>query len=391
MIETRINKNFLFYLLIAAVASLSLSLFLLQLFAGLLSVCWLMESVNNKRKALDIFAGLILIFGLIRIISIIFSQYPSVSVQSLYKDALFYFSFFAFSYYLKAFGKDRVKTAAYSFIISAAAIALIGLVLFNLKIVDRAQSFSSGYATFSSYLLAALGVFIALPFSFNKKFMLEAWSLAIALVLSGIITSMGRTNIAIAGLLFIAGISLRKINIKSALIIIILTAVITLISFNNNKAEVTQRVEHPAALSDRNILLRGAEVLAFSHPAIGFGPRTFHNIFPYKDELSDKGIGSWHNDFIQVYFESGIFGLLAFLALIFAVCYYSASLLKKKLIDKDYKQIALGILLGSAGLVLSAVTAGFIDSPVLSIEFSFLISLLAAVMYNVKNSAEQSA
>ena len=388
MIETRINKNTAFYLLIASLSSLLLSLFLLQLFTGVLSVIWLFESVKNKRKTLDIFAGLILIFGIIRILSIIFSQYPQVSVQSLYKDALFYFSFFSFSYFLKAFSKDKVKTAAYSFIISAAIISLIGLVLFNFRLADRAQSFSSGYATFSSYLLAALGVFIALPFSFNKKYDLISWSLGIALILSGIITSMGRTNIAIAGFLLVAGLILKKISLKSALIIIILTSVITLISFNNNKIEVTQRVEHPAALSDRNILLKGTKALALEHPLLGFGPRTFHNIFPFADELSDKGIGSWHNDFIQVYFESGILGLLSFLAIIFAVFYYAVLYLKKKQLDNDYNQIVLGVLLGFAGLILSAVTAGFIDSPVLSIEFSFLISLLAAVIYHSKYSTK---
>ncbi len=386
MIETRINQKITFYLFIASVASLLLSLFLLQLFVGFLSILWLFESIKSKRKALDIFVGLILIFGFIRILSIIFSQYPSVSVQSFYKDALFYFSFFAFSFYLKVFSKSKIKIIAYSFIISAAVIAIIGLVLFNLKLYERAQSFSSGYATFSSYLLAALGVFIALPFSFNKKYDRTLRILGMALILSGIITSMGRTNIAVAAFLFVAGLFLKKINIKSALIIIILTSAITLISFENNKFEIHKRVEHPATLSDRNILLKGAEALVLNHPVLGYGPRTFHNIFPYTNQLSDKGIGSWHNDFIQVYFESGILGLLAFLAIIFSIFYYSVVYLKKKHSDKDYNDIVFGIILGTGGLVLSALTAGFIDSPVLSIEFSFLISLLAAIIYHTDYS-----
>jgi O-antigen ligase len=353
---------------------------------GLLSIIWLIESFENKRKAIDIFFTLILIFCIIRILSIIFSQYPAESVKSFYKDALFYLSFFSFSYYLKSFGKEKIKSISYVFIISAAVISLIGLILFNLKLVERAQSFSSGYATFSSYLLAALGVYIALPFNNKNKYNWIFWSLGLSIILAGIITSMGRTNIAIAILLFIIGISFKKIKPKAAVLILIFTAVLSLISFQNNKLEVTQRVEHPTVLSDRNILIKGALDLAFCHPILGFGPRTFHNIFPYVNELSDKGIGSWHNDFIQVYFESGILGLIAFLSIIIVFIFYSIKYLRNHKTNSEFNEIVFGLLLGFIGLVLSALTAGFIDSPVLSIVFAFLISLLSAILFHSEYS-----
>jgi O-antigen ligase len=382
MISTKFNYKIPFYLLIASVCSLMLSLFLLQLFAGLISILWLIESFENKRKAIDIFFTLILIFGVVRILSILLSQFPAESVKSFYKDALFYLSFFSFSYYLKALGKERIKFITFIFIISGVVISLIGLTLFNLKLAERAQSFSSGYATFSSYLLAVLGVYIALPFNNKNKFNWLLWPLGISFILSGIITSMGRTNIAIAILLFIIGISFKKIKLKAAVLIFIFTAVFSLISFQNNKVEVKQRVEHPTVLSDRNILIKGAIDLAFDHPVFGFGPRTFHNIFPYTNELSDKGIGSWHNDFIQVYFESGILGLIAFLSIIFAFIFYSIKYLRKHKTSIESNEIVFGILLGFLGLVLSAITAGFIDSPVLSIVFAFLISLLSAIIFH---------
>jgi len=34
--------------------------------------------------------------------------------------------------------------------------------------------------------------------------------------------------------------------------------------------------------------------------------------------LPDQGVGSWHNDYLQVYMESGLVGLLAFVAIIAA-------------------------------------------------------------------------
>ncbi len=380
-LTSRFDARVPFFLLASTVCSMMLSLFLLQLFAGLLSILWLFESIENKKKAFDIFTLLIVIFGAVRILSILFSQFPSDSVQSYYKDALFYFSFFSFSFYLKALRKERMEKIAYIFIISAIAISIIGLVLFNLKLVERAQSFSSGYATFSSYLIAALGLYIALPFKSGRKYAWQGWAIGMALILSGVVTSMGRANIFIAGLLFIAGMVFRKIKIKPAIVIAVLTVVISFASFEMNKREITNRVENPATLSDRNILIKGAIDLAGVHPLLGFGPRTFHSIFPYSNLLSDKGIGSWHNDFIQVYFESGILGLLSFLAIIGAFIFFAFNYLRQHRQNSNFKDITLGTLLGFIALVLSALTAGFIDSPVLSILFAFLISVLSSILY----------
>ncbi|MHB1687122.1 MAG: O-antigen ligase family protein [Ignavibacteriaceae bacterium] len=382
MISSKFNLKIILYLFIATVFSMLISLFLLQLFAGLLSLFWLFESGKSKKDAMDIFSWLIIIFGVVRIISIFFSNFPSVSYQSFYKDALFYFGFFSMSFYFKVFDKETIKKIIYAFITGAILVSLIGLYQFNLKLVDRAQAFSSGYATYSSFLLAALGLFIATSFPHVKKFSSILLPLGISLLLSGIITSQGRTNLAIAVLLFITGLVMKKINFRSAAIIIILTAVISFISFSNNRKEITDRVEHPTVLSDRNILIKGAEALFLKHPVLGFGPRTFANIFPFKNELADKGIGSWHNDFIQVYFESGALGLLSFLSIIGAAILYGLKFLRDKKNNKEDKNFILGILLSFTALVLSALTAGFIDSPVLSIEFAFLLSLFSLVLFS---------
>ena len=382
MITTRFNEKLVFYLFAASVASIMLSLFLLQLFAGLLSLLWLFEKFENKRKAVDIFTILILIFGGIRILSIIFSQYPSVSSQSYYKDALFYLSFFSMSYYLKALDTKKMMQIVYVFVISASIIALIGIVMFNLNLVDRAQSFSSGYATFSSYLLAALGMIITVVYADEKKYAWVLVPLGAGIIMTGIITSLGRFNVLVAILLFVGGVLLGRIKVKHAAIIIFVTFILSFISFFNNSSEVSQRVEHPGQLSDRNILYEGAAKLWAEHPVIGFGPRTFHNIFPYTGRLADKGIGSWHNDFVQVYFESGFAGLLAFIAIIITVLIKGIKFVRKKELDLNSKNLVTGILLGFSALVLSAFLAGFIDSPVLSIVFAFLISLLAGELYH---------
>ena len=384
-ITSRFNQNLYFYFLIASVCSFLLSLFLLQLFVGVLSVLWIFEKFSEKKKAFDIFDKLIFIFLVIRVISILFSYYPGDSSQAYYKDALFYLGFFSFDFYLKTLDKKRLKIVVYSFAAAAAVIAVIGLTRFNLSFVDRAQSFSSGYATFSSYLLAGFGVLICLSIDLKKGFVYK--SLFLALIFSAVITSLGRTNIATILILFISAFILKKINIKEVALIILLTVIISAVSFYNNSAEANARMEQPASLSDRDVLLKGSKDLfmEFKTPLIGYGPRTFKDIFPYKEMLTDKGIGSWHNDFIQIYFESGILGLASLLTIIIFSYSYLIRLLKNNE-DLIYKMILWGVLFGFSGLILSALTAGFIDSPVLSIVFVFLISLISGINFFVKNA-----
>ena len=384
-ITSRYNRNLYFYLLIASVCSFLLSLFLLQLFVGALSILWIFDKFSEKKKAFDIFSKVFLIFLAVRLISILFSSYPAESNQAYYKDALFYFGFFSFDFYLKVLDKKRIKFIVYSFAAAAAVIALIGLFRFNLSLVDRAQTFSSGYSTFSSYLLVGFGVLICLSTDIKKLFILK--TILLALIFSGVITSLGRTNIVTIIILFIAAFFLKKINIKEASVVILLTVVFSAISFYNNSVEANARMEQPASLSDRDVLLKGSKdlFLEFNNPVLGYGPRTFKDVFPYRGMLTDKGIGSWHNDFIQIYFESGILGLAALLTIIFITYYFLIKILKNN-IDNDYKMILLGVLLGFSGLILSALTAGFIDSPVLSLVFALLISLVSGINYLVKPS-----
>jgi len=388
-ISSRFNQNLYFYLIIASACSFLFSLFLLQLFAGALSILWIIEKFSEKKKAFGIFGKIILIFLIVRIFSIIFSDFPSESNQAYYKDALFYLGFFSFDFYLKILDKKKINIIVNLFIIASVAVAVSGLVLFNLHLVDRATSFSSGYATFSSYLVVAFGILICLPADmkgfnlFSSVYMKNFLKiLGLSLIFAGIITSLGRTNVAVVVVLLIAGLIFKKINIKEIILIAILTFVFSWLSFLNNSPEFGRRVNQPADLSDRNILLKGAEDLfiEFQNPLLGYGPRTFKNIFPYTNMLADKGIGTWHNIFIQVYFESGFMGLISFLIIIIVVYYYLIKLIKKK-IDKIYENIVWGVFFGLSGLILSAITAGFIDSPVLSILFAFLIALVSGTNY----------
>lgn len=381
MITTRFDQRLPFYLIILLSVSFSLSIFTMQLFGGILAVLWLFEKNNKKRKAVDRITILVAVYGLVRLLAIIFSEYPSVSVHSLYKEALFYLSVFSLGFYMKIFDRRKIRLIIYFFLLGAALNSVIGLINFNLGFVERAQSLSSGYMTFSVYLLASFGIAIILSgFKEVKEKHFYLHILLSGLIFAGIIVSLGRASIGIAVLILMIAVLLKKIGIRQVLLLCVVAFILSSVAFLNNSAEVNQRIDAPAQLSDRDIIYKGAGEIVWEHPVFGFGPRTFNEIFPLRDELTDKGIGSWHNDLLQVYFESGFTGLIAYLFLIVIVFSSGISFVMKNK-SEEKNMIVLSTLISIGAMLLSSVFSIFIDSPVLSIVFAFLISLQASEVY----------
>jgi O-antigen ligase len=381
MVQSRYNPDIPFFLLAATACSFIFSLFLLQLFAGLLVILWLFESRENKKNAFDTAGRLILLFGFMRLISILLSSYPSESIQSLYKEALFYAGFFVFNFYIKIFYNKKLNNIVFLFAGAASLVALSGLVLFNLGLVSRAQSFSSGYMAFSSYLMAlsALAVFLY-PLLKNKRDKLLL-TLGLVIIYSGIITSLGRANAAVAAAVFAAAVVIGKIKFKYAVVIVVLTIGISWLSFLNNQQEVTQRIENPTGSSDRDIIYRTAGELLWEKPLFGFGPRTFRQVFTNWDMLGDKDIGSWHNDLMQMYFDGGLFGVTTFLMLVLIPLWQGINVLRKPGMNPGNKILLTGIIFSIAALFVSSLASGFITSPVLSVLFAFLLALLCRFVY----------
>jgi O-antigen ligase len=313
----------------------------------------------------------VIVFGIVRIAAIIFSKYHTASNESLYKEVLFYFSFFSFNFYLKVFSIEKKHLLIIVFLVASIFASLTGIILFNFSLVERAQSFSSGGTVYSAYLLASLPILIFLSFEKTNKRFLVFWIVGIAIILTGIITSLGRTNIAISVLIVGIGVLFRKITFKNLIIILASVSLFTFISFHNNSSELSRRVANPMSPSERDVIIKGATMLMYDHPIIGFGPRTFRNIFPLFNEFVDKGVAGWHNDFLQIYFESGIIGLFSFLLLLSVIYYIGIKLFKNA---KNNKDMIFSFLLSVSCFVL-LVTSGFITHVVLSIVFALIITL----------------
>jgi len=379
-IKSRFKSEYIFVLFCLTISSMLISIVLVQLFVSILFLLYLFEKNEIKRNAFDGYTAVVFMFGFVRIVAIAFSNYPSSSIPALYKEAFFYMGILTFGFYMKTFIK-KLEAIIGVFIISSAIVALVGIILFDLNLVNRAQSISSGYTVFSIFLLQSfiLAVFTFRQLKFKNSYLLGGLSLT--LILTALITSMGRTNIAIVFIVIVSALLMKKINLKFTLSILFIAGTLSFISFKINNNEVSRHIENPTALSDRDVIWEGAAKLAFIHPIIGYGPRTFNDIFPFPERFADKGIGAWHNQYLDIYFESGIIGLFSFIFLIFYLLKGCVNFLKTKPNNELNKGIIQGLLYIILAYCLTSLTTGFVTSIVLSIQFSFFIGILSAIKH----------
>jgi len=379
LLKSRFNQKISFYLVATMLASLLISLALLQLFIALLFIIWLFE--KDKLKAGDTFLYLILAFGLLRLITVFTSEYFDSSLRTIQKELLFYTTSPALFYYLKTFSRKKISKLSDILIHSGAVVALIGFVLFVLGTHHRAQSFGSGYATFSTYLTAVLMFILSLHSRYEGSKKTLLWSVETGLIFTGVILAMGRADLAILIIFGIGIIFLRRIPLKKLIPAMLITVILTFIGLQFNPGEANKRIANPTTLSDRDILYQGFFELAGDHPLLGFGPRTFHDIFPFQEMLADKEVGSWHNEYVQTYLEGGIVALLILLSIIYLFFHKSKWVIFKprKLMELDSEKFAL--LFGMLSLLLSGLTGAFLYSPILSILFAYFVSLFSYFCY----------
>jgi putative inorganic carbon (HCO3(-)) transporter len=383
MIKSRFNQRLIFSLLIVLSVSFVLSLFVMQLVAGILFVLWLFEKHDERKKAFDNILVIIIIFGLVRLISLFLSEYPQSSYESLYKEGLFYTSAAAIPFYLKTMDKKYVFNLMLAFIFGAVLMSLVGTVRFLLNDIERAQAFTSSYTVFSGYLLAAFSVALYLPQKTKSIPQIFFWSVLYIIILIGIVLSLGRANIAIAFMMLCSAIVLKQFPLKQIIILGLLFIISGSVYIYKPSPIIEERVEKITYLSDRDIIWQGAKKISLEHPLFGYGPRTFHQVFPLKEKFSDKGIGGWHNDFLQIYFESGIVGLISFLVLLFVIIKTSLTHHRNKKTDAEFKSLSASVLAAVIALLFSSLFAGFITSVVLSIVFVFLISFLSRIDFEI--------
>lgn len=356
--------------------SLIFSLFIAQAVVILLVILWLIKLIVYKKANLknNPFTFPFIAFVTARIISVFLSTDFSQSIQILNKEIFFYPLFFIV---VDIFPIDDKQYFKWFLLIlfSAAVIASIygsSIVLFGFS--ERAESTTSGYYTLGTFLTVVVALLLVIG---SDKYFIPSklvWAFSLIAIVIGILFTFNRIHWAIIGMIIFVFGFIRE---RKIIFFISLAAAIIIVSVPVFRERFLQLLLFASNLSDRDVLWRGAGMIYLEHPVFGFGPLTFREIFPLMEMLNDKHVTSWHNDYLQVYMESGILGLITFLWLGVSVFYFGLKTLLKKSIDAYNKDLVLALILAMVAFYLTGLVGTFIFNPITSLLFQMLLGILA--------------
>ncbi|MEW6196199.1 MAG: O-antigen ligase family protein [Bacteroidota bacterium] len=374
MIKSLFSQKFIIYLLSVTILSFLTSFFLLEILVALLTILWVVDIVSNKKFNLDKISYIILALLLVKIISSVTSGHSRVSFNALLKESIFFLSFFSFNHFVRIIEKEKRFLLLKVLLYSGLFIALIGITKFNLGSL-RAESITSGSATFSVFIIIVLvlSLFLKEKLFFRDKAFLEI--LIITVLLTACALTFSKANIFAALLILAAAIFLKKTKVSVVLTSLLLTGLLVIVSVNINSKYYTNNIKDESYLfSNRDLIWKGAVTLVFDKPFLGHGVGTFKEIYPHWDLLTDKGVGDWHNQFIQIYMETGIVGLLIFLYLVYHV--YREWFIMYKLKRYNDDTIILNSLAAAiTALIITSLATNFISSVIIAPIFSFMLAL----------------
>ena len=375
--------SWIWYSLIIFTISLMFSIALAQLSVGLITILCIVKlathtDIKFKRTALDI---PYIAFVLARILSIIFSSHLSISIVSLYKEIIFYFIFFVFTQILDVTNQKRMILLFKTLFVCAVIAAFYGSAKYILGYSDRASSTTAGYYTLGVFLLVVTSIVLVLGLNkvfFKKRLLFIAGSVICAI---GIIFTFNRIHwIALLIIVIIIGLLWQR---KLLYVFGLLMCLLLLLP------AVRQRMYETIFLlsnmSGRNIIWNTAVEMSTQHPLLGFGPQTFEAIFPNYNLLLDKKISSWHNDYIEIYMESGLIGLCSYIWLMVAVYKRGVACYRRTIGNIYYRSLIAAILFGITGFMISGMAGAFVTGPLTALLFRELLAMVGLMDMDTQN------
>ncbi|MGB5075293.1 MAG: O-antigen ligase family protein [Bacteroidota bacterium] len=307
-----------------------------------------------------------------RTLAIATSIDPGASLDAFRTEIPFHLFFFVVYSTFHPARQDRMLLFIRLLILAAVVATIIGFIRYAVGMDERLTSTTSGYYTLGMFLASVFTVAFALG---RRKDIFPNRSLWIAvcvLLLLGLLFTFNRMHWMIAGLAaLIIGIS-RERRILSVLVALAAAALIFVAPLQER---FLQLLNAGGNMSGRDIIWRGAWMIGGEHPFTGFGLRTFPDVFPLFDQMPDKGVGSWHNDYLQVYMDSGLIALipiLIVLILTFTLAYRAMHRWPAKTLQYDLTYALTIMLIGFV------IAGGMLDS-LLSILFRAGIAIVAVL------------
>ncbi len=370
----KIINCFLYCLFAVLIFSTTLS----QLFTFLLILFWLSSIIQGKRSySLETFIGIAVVCLIFfRLLSVPFSVDFKASLKASGK-VFFYLIFFVILDNIDLRDKSKLRRLLSIFFYTAVLAASYGTGKYLLSKESRIMSTTGGWGTLGMYLTAVFAPVLYLGGSrqwFSGRLI---WWIGICIILTGIILTFGRIHWLIT-FLFVLLVGLRR---ERKILVLSILVLCFLFFFHRPFRERILTLRHPLRESSgRDVLWQDAMNKLGQRPVVGYGLNTFKKVFTSFDSSADKGVGTWHNEFLQMYMESGLPGFLAFLGLFLTIF---LTLLKLKKTIKDSFYLDLGVALGLSFLAffLTCFTGGFMLDPNTSLQFFILAGILGKISY----------
>jgi O-antigen ligase len=355
---------------LAYAGSIILSLAIAQILLGILVLLYGAALLRGRlrpllRTPLDLpFAA----FIVARLLSVPLSVAPAVSVHALYQEIIFYFIFFLFTHTRVVRDLNDVHLLVKVLLGAAVLAALIGSFKFLMQWEHRASSLTGGYYTLGFFLCTCLPLVLLIGSRPGFYAHRGTWWLVTAILCMGLAFTFNRLHWLGAAFTFLLAGVLRD---RRLLLVFALGSIAVIVAVPGVAERFLQLLTLQSNLSDRDILWQGAYELADDRPLFGFGLQTFRLIFPFFERLSDKGISTWHGDYLQVYMESGLLGLGTLLWILATFLWMGIRAGRRRIADPPTQDAILALFV-ALGLV-------FVAGGVLDTYGGLLFRLLLAV------------
>lgn len=388
MNSTKIQKldNFIWVNLAILAFSLIFSLGIAQVVIILMTIAFAWKTILKPSKFyLSLLDLAVIAFFLTRLISIPVSIDFWVSFGSLKKTPFYIMTYLVLSRSLVDLEQKYFLKLFQVLVISAIVVSIYGTTKYFLGIQQRVTSTTSGYTTLAIFLSAIFSFTLGSGLFFDILKKKIFWVPALILMLLCLALTFARTQwLATFLVIFIAGIFRNRKILPIAIGAVLLLLLIS----PNLRNRATTLLNPMAHTSERNIIWKGAWEVFPDRFWFGHGIGTFHHIFPYKDQMQDKKVGRWHNDYIQAFMESGFVGLLVYFFLISATIKVAISRYKKFAREKNtiLQGLVFGLLLALLTFYFQGLASGFFGDPMSSILFWIFVGGLW-VFENMGNAA----
>jgi O-antigen ligase len=245
----------------------------------------------------------------------------------------------------------------------------------------RSAGFFDDPATFGNYILLVLPVVIGLSY-YSKTIREKRWlGLSSLIILTAIIFSYGRGVWLglIAGLIFMAILSSKKLVFFVLIGIIVCSTVLFILPFSKVSQRVMETIKSTRRVGDRIYFWEGGLRIIRDYPITGVGWKGFRKVYPrYKPaEALESGCNA-HNNFVDVTVDSGLLGLGIFLWFLLGI-YKAGFRIFKKLEDGYFKGIAWGFLGSFTGFLIAGLSQYNFGDSIVVMLFYFLLGIVMVI------------